>query len=94
MKVYISFLYLHVPFVLSLLGLQDNVDAIEGFEDAWKDVDHPVHCSKDHPSWKAVDHKYQKYHYNFTNGDAIFCIPPYPFRGESKLSRKVEIFLD
>jgi len=27
-------------------------------------------------------HKYPRWHYNFTCGDAYFCIPPYPFRGE------------
>lgn len=27
-------------------------------------------------------HKYPRWHYNFFSGDAYFCIPPYPFRGE------------
>ena len=66
------------------VGLQDDTEAIEGLDEAWKDPEHPVHVCKDHPSWRSGDHKYQKYHYNFNHGDAIFCIPPYPFRGESK----------
>lgn len=64
------------------MGLQDDTEAIEGLDEAWKDPEHPVHVCKDHPSWRSGDHKYQKYHYNFNHGDAIFCIPPYPFRGE------------
>lgn len=36
----------------------------------------------DHSTWRAFMHKYPKWHYNFNSGDAYFCIPPYPFRGE------------
>jgi sulfide:quinone oxidoreductase len=64
------------------MGLQDDVDAIEGLEDAWKDPNSKVFVSKDHPSWRSAEHKYQKYHYNYTHGDAFFCIPEYPFKGE------------
>lgn len=36
----------------------------------------------DHPSWRSVQHKYTKWHYNFNHGDAYFVIPPFPFAGE------------
>lgn len=64
------------------MGLQEDLEGIKGFEDAWKHPDHPVFSCKDHPSWRAFLHKYPRWHYNFFSGDAFFCIPPYPFRGE------------
>jgi hypothetical protein len=63
-------------------GMNENIDAIPGLEAAWAHHDHPVYVPKDHPTWKGDLHKYPKYHYNFCSGDAYFCIPPYPFRGE------------
>lgn len=45
-------------------------------------MDHPVYSNFDHPSWRSLQHKYPRYHFNFTNGDAFFCIPKYPFKGE------------
>lgn len=64
------------------MGMAENVEAIKGFDEAWGSEDHPVFAPKDHPSWKGYLHKYPRWHYNFNNGDAYFCIPPYPFRGE------------
>lgn len=64
------------------MGMAENVDAIKGFDEAWGSEDHPVFAPKDHPGWKGYLHKYPRWHYNFNNGDAYFCIPPYPFRGE------------
>jgi hypothetical protein len=46
-----------------------------------KKVPNPIHTI-DHPSWRASDHKYTRWHYNFNHGDAYFVIPPYPFSGE------------
>lgn len=63
-------------------GMDSNPGAIEGLDDAWADLDHPVYANQDHPSWRGNDHPYQKWHYNYTSGDAIFCIPPYPYTGE------------
>jgi hypothetical protein len=28
------------------MGMQHNVEAIKGFEDAWKDLEHPVYTAK------------------------------------------------
>jgi hypothetical protein len=67
---------------ITYTGMNENLDAIANFEDAWKDLDHPVFTCKDHNTWRAFSHKYPRYLYNFVSGDAIFCIPPYPFAGE------------
>jgi sulfide:quinone oxidoreductase len=64
------------------MGLKEDVNQIKGLYDAWGDLEHPVFVSRDHPNWKSNDHKYQKYHYNYTSGDAYFCLPQYPFKGE------------
>jgi sulfide:quinone oxidoreductase len=64
------------------MGMNEDLDAIKGFEDAWRHPEHPVYAPKDHPSWRSYLHKYPKWHYNFFSGDAYYCIPPYPFRGE------------
>jgi sulfide:quinone oxidoreductase len=64
------------------MGLKEDVHSIKGLYEAWGDHTHPVYVSRDHPTWRSNDHKYQKYHYNHTCGDAFFCIPPYPYRGE------------
>lgn len=63
-------------------GLRDAPESIENFEDAWADVDHPVFTNIDHATWRSNVHKYFRFTYSFTNGNAMFCIPPYPFRGE------------
>jgi len=68
----------------NLLGLKEDVHQIKGLYEAWGDLEHPVFVSRDHPTWRSNDHKPQKYHYNYTSGDAYFCIPPYPYKGESK----------
>lgn len=57
---------------------------IKGFDEAWADFNTPVFTGSDHPSWKSNDHKYTRWLGNFTNGDAYFCIPQYPFAGEGK----------
>lgn len=62
--------------------MQHNVEAIKGFEDAWKDLEHPVYTAKDYPTWRTTQNKHQRYYYNYNSGDAFFCIPPYPFAGE------------
>lgn len=64
------------------MGMQHDINAIKGFEEAWADQFHPFYTNKDHPSWKSDNHKYARYHFNYTSGDAYFCIPPYPFAGE------------
>jgi len=64
------------------MGLKENFGAIKGFEDAWIDPEHPVYTNKDYLGWKASVHKEPKFHYSHNNGDAYFCIPPYPFAGE------------
>lgn len=64
------------------MGLQHDLESIKNFEECWSDFDHPVFCSKDHSSWRATNHKYARWHYNHTHGDAYFVIPPYPFPGE------------
>lgn len=69
-------------YLVVALGLRPEYSLIKGFEEAWKDLEHPVFSNNDHMSWRSTDHKYQKFIYNFTNGDAYFCIPPYPFAGE------------
>ena len=74
---------IHLPYNLIIIGLKDDIDSIKGFEEAWKDTEHPVFSCKDHPSWRSIVHKYTRWHYNFTNGNAYFVIPPYPFKGES-----------
>lgn len=63
-------------------GLKEDFDAVPGFEEAFADVDHPVYAPKDHASWRSFHHPYPRWHYNFTGGDAYFCIPPYPYKGE------------
>lgn len=63
-------------------GLQHDIESVKGLDDAWADLEHPVFMCKDHASWKSKDHKYCRFIYSFTGGDAIFCIPPYPFSGE------------
>jgi len=63
-------------------GLQYDFDAIEGFYDAWRDLDCPVYAPMDHPDWRIFDFKYTKHVGNFFHGDAYFYIPPRPFRGE------------
>jgi len=63
-------------------GMKHAPEAIEGFDEAWKEFDHPVYANKDHPQWPMKDHKYTRWHYNYTGGDAIFTIPTYPFAGE------------
>jgi len=68
--------------IVLAMGMQENFAAIKGFEEAWKDLNHPVFAPKDHSSWRSNDHKAYRWTYNFTCGDAYFCIPPYPFRGE------------
>lgn len=68
--------------IVLAMGMNENLESIANFEDAWKDLDHPVFTCKDHNTWRAFSHKYPRYLYNFVSGDAIFCIPPYPFAGE------------
>jgi len=63
-------------------GMDHAPEKIEGFDEAWAEFDHPVYAAKDHPSWKGTEHKYARWHYNYTSGDAIFTIPPYPYSGE------------
>jgi len=58
---------------------------IKGLEEAWADLHHPVFAPKEHPSWRSNDNKHQRWIYNYTNGNAFYCIPPYPFRGEGNL---------
>lgn len=55
---------------------------IKGFEEAWKDPEHPVYTNKDHSSWRNSVNKHMRMHYTHTYGNAYFCIPPYPFSGE------------
>lgn len=69
-------------FIVIAAGMKENLEAIKGFEQAWSHPDHPVFAAKDHFTWKSDLHKYPRYHYNFNSGEAYFCIPPYPFRGE------------
>jgi hypothetical protein len=64
--------------------LKEDISGIKGLAEAWQDLNHPVFLSKDHPSWRSNDSKHQKYHYNFTSGNAYFVIPPYPYKGEGK----------
>lgn len=64
------------------MGQKHDPDAIQGLDAAWAEFEHPVYVSKDHPSWRANDHKYARWHYNYTSGEAIFCIPPAPYAGE------------
>lgn len=63
-------------------GLKHAPEKIEGLNAAWEQFMHPVFAAKDHPSWKGNEHKYARWHYNYTSGPAIFCIPPYPYAGE------------
>jgi len=63
-------------------GLEEDLSQIKGFEDAWQDLSHPVFTHREHPSWRANDMKHTRWIYNFTNGNAYFCIPPFPFKGE------------
>ena len=63
-------------------GMKDDVSQIKGLEEAWQDLSHSVFTNRDHPSWRSGHHKYARWHYNFSGGDAFFCIPPFPFRGE------------
>eukprot|EP00331_Platyophrya_macrostoma_P019053 CAMPEP_0176467426 /NCGR_PEP_ID=MMETSP0127-20121128/38456_1 /TAXON_ID=938130 /ORGANISM="Platyophrya macrostoma, Strain WH" /LENGTH=407 /DNA_ID=CAMNT_0017860733 /DNA_START=247 /DNA_END=1470 /DNA_ORIENTATION=- len=64
------------------MGLKEDVNLVPGLEEAWADVNHPVYMPKDHSSWRSFHHPYPRWHYNFTSGDAFFCIPPYPYPGE------------
>lgn len=64
------------------MGMAEDLDSIKGFDEAWAHEDHPVYAPKDHPSWKGYLHKYPRWHYNFNSGDAYYCLPKYPFRGE------------
>jgi len=64
------------------MGMCEDLEAIKGFEEAWREEDHPVFTAKDHATWRANNHKYFRFHYSYTSGDAYFCIPPYPFSGE------------
>jgi NADH dehydrogenase FAD-containing subunit len=64
------------------MGLKEDIGQIKGLEAAWQDQEHPVFTTRDHPTWRSNDMKHQKYHYNFTSGDAYFVIPPYPYKGE------------
>jgi len=63
-------------------GLKDDPSSIKNFEDAWVDTESPVYSNIDPLSWKSNVHKYFRFTYSFTHGNAFFCIPPYPFRGE------------
>lgn len=63
-------------------GQDFDIESISGFDAAWEHEEHPVYAPSDHPKWKGSLHKYPKYHYNFCSGDAYFCIPKFPFRGE------------
>jgi NADH dehydrogenase FAD-containing subunit len=63
-------------------GLNEDMSQIKGLEEAWADLHHPVFASKEHPAWKSNDNKHQRWIYNYTNGNAFYCIPPYPYRGE------------
>jgi NADH dehydrogenase FAD-containing subunit len=63
-------------------GLEEDLSAIKGFEEAFSDLNHPVFTHREHPTWKANDMKHQRWIYNYTNGNAFYCIPPYPYRGE------------
>lgn len=63
-------------------GLNEDMSQIKGLEEAWADLHHPVFAPKEHPNWKSNDNKHQRWIYNFTNGNAFYCIPPFPFRGE------------
>ena len=62
--------------------MEEDIGAIENFEDCWSDVNHPVFTNKDHSNWKSNHNKHPRFHYNFTHGDGYFCIPEYPFGGE------------
>lgn len=62
--------------------MDPDYQKITGFDDAWAHAEHPVYANCDHASWGGALHKYPKYHYNFCHGQAYFCIPPFPFRGE------------
>lgn len=63
-------------------GLNEDLQAIKGFEEAWSDLHHPVFSHREHPSWKANDMKHQRWIYNYTNGNAIYSIPQWPYKGE------------
>lgn len=63
-------------------GLKHDVGLVDGLANAWKTYDIPVHVAKDHPDWRANEFKFPRWHFNYTSGDAIFCIPPYPYAGE------------
>jgi sulfide:quinone oxidoreductase len=63
-------------------GLRDDPNQIENFKSAWEDVDHPVFSNIDPLHWRSNVHKYFRHTYSFNHGNAYFCIPPYPFRGE------------
>jgi len=39
-------------------GMEANPSAIEGLDEAWADLTHPVYANSDHPSWKGNDHPY------------------------------------
>lgn len=73
---------INYDYLVCAVGLEQNYAAIEGFDSAYSDMEHPVFSNFDHSSWRSLQHKYPRWHYNFTNGDAFFCIPPYPFKGE------------
>ena len=50
------------------MGMPNDYDQIKGFEEAWKDPEHPVFTNQDHPSWRSSVHKYYRWHYNFNHG--------------------------
>lgn len=56
---------------------------IKDFEKAWMSADQPVYAPRDYLGWSVFLHKYPRFIYNFNAGDAFFCIPPYPYAGES-----------
>lgn len=70
------------------IGLNEDYEAIKGFEEAWQDIQHPVFTHKDYTFWKSSDPKHQRWISNFTGGNAFFCLPPLPYRGEGNLINK------
>lgn len=62
-------------------GLKQHTD-IKGMDEAWADPLHPFFVCVDHPSWKTNAAKPYRFLHNFSGGEAIFYIPPYPFHTE------------
>lgn len=45
---------INYDYLVVAVGLQEDYSCIKGFDEAYKDMDHPVFSNFDHSSWRSL----------------------------------------